>query len=175
MSKIFFPKLVGFLGRRRRGKDTAANYLQRKGYICYSFAAVLKEYCEKKYMLSNEQLNGELKEVKDEKWRLTPREILQKEGDVGRKTSQFVKAVEKFIIENKEKFIVITDCRHQDEVDLIRKMGGIVIKITRPLPPSIHDDHSSEEGIDNIVGDVLINNDGTVDELHEKIEKILST
>ena len=65
--------------------------------------------------------------------------------------------------------LVIADLRFQNEVDMIHELGGKVIKVNRPNM-NIVDEHESETKIDEILDfDHLIINDGTIEELYEKI------
>lgn len=100
--------------------------------------------------------------------------------------------------ENPEQNIVIPDVRFQNEADMIKNSGGYLIKVVRPslikpnnniwfvniikkfLPQfvksylGIHEDHVSESNIDNMYGfDYTIVNDGTINELHKKVEDIM--
>jgi len=70
--------------------------------------------------------------------------------------------------------IVITDVRYQNELDMIHKNGGIIIKINRPDNINI-DDHESENYIDYIKNyDYCINNNASIDDLSEQIIKIFN-
>jgi hypothetical protein len=179
--------LIGFLGKRGRGKDTCGGYLiEKHNFKSCSFALAIKKSVAVKYGLTYEQLNTDAKEVKHPYWNVTLRQIMQFEGDLMRKHGNelipdindnfFVKCVEKFIIENKQQNIVITDCRYQNEIDLIHKYKGIVIKITRDnIPESKQDSHSSEQSIDLIKDfDYEIQNNGTKQELYDKITFLLT-
>ena len=65
-----------------------------------------------------------------------------------------------------DKSIVFTDTRFANEADLIRRYGGKLIRIVRPgCKPAT--DHVSEQY--PFEPDETIINDGTIDELHEKI------
>ncbi len=66
--------------------------------------------------------------------------------------------------------VVICDVRFQHEVDAILKMGGVVWKVTRPNLNN-GDEHASEKEMDLIEGvTTIINNDGTLDDLYNKID-----
>ena len=66
--------------------------------------------------------------------------------------------------------IVIPDVRYEHDIRAIRQAGGVTIKITRQSGPQ----HEFEFGIDDLVADYEITNDGTVDELKNKIMNITS-
>jgi len=78
---------------------------------------------------------------------------------------------------------IITDCRFPNELEAVKNKGGITIKVVRPhgytnpdtgeykeVPISYH---SSEIALDDSKFDYTIYNDGTIDELIEKVRSIL--
>jgi hypothetical protein len=127
----------------------------------------------------------------------TPRLALQLMGtEVGRGvfcSNFWVDRLEASI--NKNKNYVITDVRFQNEIDFVHKQGGVVIEIQRGVKPHWYDiaaqaNHGSSKAEsfmkDNVkmhesewrwIGggiDYVIDNDGTVDELKEKLLKCLT-
>lgn len=64
---------------------------------------------------------------------------------------------------------VLTDIRYEDEAAWVRSEGGTVWHIQRPgiIPVS---SHSSENGIDVAHGDFVIENDGTLNDLYDKVD-----
>jgi len=175
--------LIGLVGRKFSGKDTLGLYLIKKySFTRLAFADSLKNACKIIFGFSDSQINGDLKETIDPFWGHTPREILQKVGtDLFRnKLSDLCKNISSDIwIKNIERQlesidttnIVITDVRFPNEVDFIKKHGGITIKITRPN--LIHNfEHSSENQIDEMVCDYEIINDSTILNLYTKFEEL---
>jgi hypothetical protein len=71
--------------------------------------------------------------------------------------------------------VKVTDVRFQDEVDAIHSLGGIVIRIYNPrrIDLSSTSLHDSETSIDALEVDRIIVNDGTLEELHDKVKKCL--
>lgn len=79
---------------------------------------------------------------------------------------------------------VISDCRFPNEAQAIKDRGGIVIRINRPehwvslasgkpvneLPPIRH---SSETSLDNWTFDAIIENNGTMEDLLDKVQVTL--
>lgn len=53
--------------------------------------------------------------------------------------------------------IVVTDCRFENEADVVRELGGTVVHITRQNSQQ-YDPHASEAGIAIKDGDLLIEN-----------------
>lgn len=177
--------LVGLLGKKRSGKDTTADYIVNKyGFNKRAFADPLKNAVKELFMLSNTQLYGDEKDCVDERWELKPREIFQLFGtEIVRNTfpkyfpirgdSFWVKNMELYYNDKKDTNIVISDVRFQDEIDFIEKNGGVVIKLVRYSDNDV-DGHESENiDVLKYKSNILINNDGTIDELYNKIDKIL--
>jgi len=184
-------KLIGFLAISRSGKDTCADHLvQNYGYTKMSFAEPLKKMCAIAFGFNQEQLHGDLKEVVDESWGITPRLALQYLGtDVFRKdiTKIVPNIGDNFWIncfkvnyfielqKNPDFKCVISDVRFQNEVDLIKTLGGVVIKLERPtLDPNRVYNHESERGISLIKNyNYLLVNDKTKEELYEKLDNLM--
>jgi len=177
--------LIGFLAKKRHGKDTAANYLvENYNYKKITFAGPLKDACKMLFGFTDEQLYGNLKEVKDEFWGISPRTAFQYLGtDVFRKDVYKImphiknnfwvyKLKHKYITEikkNPKSKITIADVRFQNEVDIVHELGGIIIKIYRPNMKDTSN-HIAENAIDNIKNyDVLIENTGTIKDFKNKI------
>ena len=67
----------------------------------------------------------------------------------------------------------ITDMRFLNEMEAVKKRKGITIRVNRNLGES-KDQHESETELDNAEFDYVINNDGTIEELIEKVREILT-
>lgn len=74
--------------------------------------------------------------------------------------------------ENKSKWI-ISDVRFKNEAEAIKQLGGIIIRIDRDLPEVENSNHPSEHDLDNWEFDYTVTNNGTKDELAEKLQEIL--
>ena len=68
---------------------------------------------------------------------------------------------------------IITDMRFLNEMEAVKKKDGITIRVNRNLEES-KDQHESETELDNAEFDYVINNDGTIEELIEKVREILT-
>jgi hypothetical protein len=183
--------IIAFLGIKRSGKDTAGDLLVNEyGFKRSSFAKPLKDGIANIFDFSEEQINGELKEVIDDRWGVSPREVLQIFGtdimqytlpqllpalnDVGRKFW-----VKRFMLwynkEGYDKNIVITDVRFQHEVDTIIELGGIIIKIERPTLDNEGDTHVSEMELQKITDyHYLIENSSTIENYKKNIRNIVN-
>lgn len=183
--------LIGMCGRKRSGKDTAGDYLIEKyGYVQYSFAGPLKRACQEIFMFTDQQTEGNDKEMFDDRWGITARKVFQifgtemfrqKLGDFfpemeSIKENFWIYRFEMWYAEQKRKNpnikVVVTDIRFPNEAAIVKKLGGRVIKVNRDTGMLL-DGHSSEKNIDLIVGDITIENNGTLEEYYKKVEQAL--
>lgn len=182
--------LFGFTGRKNSGKDTSSNHLENNHeFIILAFAPILKEMCGLAFGFNKEQLYGDLKEVPDPNWfNLTPRQVLQFVGtnlfrdhmaelNENFKNDFWIlcvkKNIEKILKTNPNAKIVISDVRFPNEVAMVKELGGVVIRVTRPSLNYAVDTHISETLIDDLEVDYDILNDTTLDDLYVKIDDIL--
>lgn len=169
------PAVIGFAGKARSGKDTAGKYLvDQYHFLRYSFAQPLKDATKIMFHLTEKQIEN--KEKPAEPWGRSPRELYQKLGtDIARNidVNVWVKGAEIFMHNNPGRSIVITDVRFSNEAYWIRNQGGVVIFLeskTRGIYEN--SSHSSENGLTGEDVDLIIENDGTIEALHEKIEDL---
>lgn len=184
------PILLGLLAKKRHGKDTFADYLvSHYNFEKDALAEPLKKVCRELFVLSDEQLYGDLKEVVDERYGVSTRQIMQFVGtELFRKQmNQLIPSLEdqiwvklqeqrylNAVKKNPKVRFVVADIRMPNEANMIKKLGGIIIKIVRPDFES-SDQHSSEQ-IDLITNfDYEIINDGTLEEYYNKINKLMNT
>lgn len=183
--------LIGVLGKSGSGKDTISDYIcQHYGYTKIAFAKPIKDICRIMFGFNEEQLYGNEKESIDPYWGVSPRCMFQYIGtDVMRidvqsmipniGTNFWVKCTQKQILEllKDNKKVIISDVRFQNEIDLITSMGGIVIKLTRDFTnlDTQMSGHISEQNIDNLIGNYLIENNDTLIELYKTTDSILSS
>lgn len=181
-------KLVGILGKKRSGKDTVSDFLVKEhGYHQYAFAGPLKEAVKEMFLMTENQVNGDEKEVFDERWNITPRKLMQiigtelfhydihkytepEEFDMGREV--WVNRFKIWYKDNEDKNVVVSDVRFEHEANKIRELGGEVWKVVRPNLES-SDAHASESEMESIVPDHLINNDSTIEDLYKKVDSLL--
>lgn len=175
--------LLGLIGSKGAGKDETANYIREKyGFVQYAFATPLKNICKELFSLTDEQLHGNLKETFDERWNTTPRTILQKIGtDLFRQHLKdvipelscdniWIRHFELWFEAHQEERCVISDGRFSDEIKTIQQRGGIIIHINRNV---VHTDtHVSEQIHKQFIPNYTIDNNGTIEELHEQIDKL---
>jgi len=69
---------------------------------------------------------------------------------------------------------VFVDCRYRNEADAIRARRGMVLRINRPgVEPAVGPDgtvHVSEIDLDDYPFDAVIDNDGSIADLHYEVE-----
>lgn len=176
-------RLIGIAGKKYSGKDTVGDYIvSRYGYKKCAFADPIKEVCKSVFGFSDEQLNGSLKEKMDAFWLVEPRKVMQFVGTelfrnglmqcsglewVGQDV--WVNVVKRRIMEDPDGLIVVTDVRFANERDLIKELGGIVVRVRRDQV-MCSDGHSSE--IQDFEVDYEIENNGTFEELFGKVESL---
>lgn len=172
--------VIGFSGLIGCGKSTCAHYLMRLGFQRRPFAGPIKEM-GRVIGLSEAQLNGSEKEVPcvllGSK---TPRQFMQLLGtEFGRHMicdDFWVRAWRQGIdIKNEDGRvtqiwdIVADDVRFPNEVAAIHEMSGEVVRVTRP--GLIRQAHESEKN--DLLCNYDIRNDGSVEDLHFKINDVL--
>lgn len=174
--------IIGMLGQKRVGKDTAADYLctWHPQFTKVSLAEPMKHAVMIIFGWTDEHVNGNLKEIVDPFWGISPRQALTTLGTewaqkilcemfpifattTGRKL--WVKSL---LHKHQDKNIIIADVRFQHEVDAIREIGGKIIKIERPSLVNT-DTHESEQAWKITTYDALIVNDGTLFEYYTKV------
>jgi hypothetical protein len=193
--------IYGLTGAVGSGKDTVAQYLvDHYGFKKVSFAKKVKDVAHLVFGWDRAMLEGctresrEWREVVDPYWGVSPRAALQKIG-----TEMFrdhihpetwVKAVIKEIGDelsvNPTCNFVITDCRFENEVRAVHALGGRVVGIQRGAEPPwaalaregapcVEGVHSTDWNVYRLyaLADVRLHNDGTIEDLHDEIERML--
>jgi len=186
-------RIIGFTGVASSGKDTSADIFLSlidgsKTFVRLSFAKPLKDAAKILWDLTDEQLYTSKKNdlIENDPWefnghKTSPRELLQWLGtDVLRKHMNedfFAIHMEKQISPylGKVDYILITDVRFDSEAKFIKKYDkSQIIHIFRPSLHKISlSNHSSENGISNQFIDNVIVNNGTLEDLSNKIELLI--
>ena len=187
-------KTYCILGKKRAGKDTCADYICKKlkckkhplakplkELVCNMFGITmlqLDEYKNEHWDFSASWLlpSGEPGEVADFKaLTISFRSILQTCGDSQKEffglDCYMRKLHEKLLHED---VIVIPDVRLLEEQKwLLNNTNPTFIKVVRDVEKDNDSEHRTESEVDKLGYDVLVENNGTIDELYEKIDKIL--
>jgi len=190
-------QIIALTGYSGSGKDTAASHLiEHYGFQKMSFAATLKDAIAAVFGWPRDMLEGltnesrEWRDKKDVWWSerlnmyVTPRKILQLWGtEVCRQHFHediWIMSLERQLSQLPETAkIVITDCRFENEAAMIRSIGGKVIHIRRWITAfgsrtdANSSDHKSECGIEVYDNDMIISNQGTLQELYENVCSII--
>lgn len=164
--------IIAFTGKAGSGKSTAAKRLvEAHGFVRRRFASPLKDMLLA-LGLSNDEVDGA---YKDEPCELlggkTPRHAMQTLGtEWGRElidpylwTRAWVKS-----LPSDGSNVVVDDCRFPNEVEAIKKMGGMVVRIERRSNFVQDQGHISEQH--KLTVDSVIGNHGSLASLYETID-----
>ena len=190
--------LIGRVGLIGSGKGTVADRLvQKHSFRKDSFAKSLKDAVGSMFNWDREMLEGKTDESRawrerpDAFWSkrfgkdVTPRWVLQYFGtEVMRQGMHDAIWVDSCMARYNGKPTVIADTRFENEIKTIREMGGSILLVKRGKDPDWFTDyiegnivpknvHSSEYAWAKSEYDHLISNDGTLEELHTKIDGLI--
>lgn len=174
--------LIGLHGRARAGKDTVADLLCRHhGYVKLAFATPIKEALIYSGLCRREDLDGADKETPLPHLGVSPRHLMQTLGtEWGRKLirpdvwilrlDQALQQYWKFT-----KHVVITDVRFENEAEYVRRLGGGIWHIARPLPANVTALHASEHGLPIVAGiDSWLDNGAGLEQLATTVQQALA-
>ncbi len=181
--------IIGLTGKNASGKGEVANYLKSKGFVYYSLSDVIREEATKRGL---EHSRGNLINLGNELRGKFGPDYLAKQ--INNKTSQQ-------LIENKNQNFVIDSIRNPNEAkELMKNEGFILIGIDAPIELRFKrllernrigdaktlEDFREQEQRENLKSDTnqqldktfgmaekVIVNDGTLEELHKKIDRLL--
>lgn len=170
-------KIIGLSGIAGCGKDTAAAAIKElePSTDVFAFAGPLKEACKILFNFSNDQLHHPtIKEEIDERWERSPRQIFQWLGtDILRthiNQDFFVMNMKQRIDSSKADYIIISDVRFDNEAELIRSLGGKIVKIERNNGKTTkHSQHITEKGISPHLIDSVIQNNASIKEFKTNV------
>jgi len=201
-------KIIAITGLKGSGKDTIANIICRhdSSFKIIAFADRLKDICALMFGWDREMLSGrfpesrEWREQKDIFWStelgidFTPRKALTTVGtDLIRGTVLsriWDIIVKKEILNNPDVNYVITDCRFENEINMLKSLNANMIEVQRgnlpewyslahlynlgvlgeKLPIELKDIHPSERdwiGINN--PEYIFHNNGTLEDLEKDV------
>ncbi len=180
------PLLIGLSGKSGSGKSTAADYLTRKyGYHQFAFATALKDTVATAFGFTEDHLHGDLKEVIDPRYGVSPRWCLQWLGTEilrSRFPNIWIRHLRQEILDflsiNGQRPIVVTDLRFKDEAAFLKRWwpGTKLIRIERPGAAAREGvpGHISETDLDTWPGwDHTIHNVGELQDLFHQVELML--
>lgn len=168
--------LLGLTGPAGCGKDTVADLLRiHHSFEKIALADPIKRGLEAMFGWQKHQwLDREWKERVQPEIGFSPRKAMQTLGTGwGRNlndeiwikvcTQRINKLMGTYMFHG-HKGIVVSDIRFENEADMIRKNGGILIHLSRQDIPQVRH-HESENGVEFHRTDFLVQNNGTIDEL----------
>lgn len=188
-------KLIALTGLHGAGKDTVADALPARKLafadVLYREVAEafgvdvewlkdrdVKEKPQKKLRINRlRYVSGEFAAfltqndiVYDFEYPQRPRQILQWWGDYRRAQDPdyFVRATDAEVwYARMDGPVVITDCRFPNEARMVRQLGGQIWQVVRPGHEPPRTGHASETTGDEFAPDVVIVNDGSLEQLAE--------
>ena len=190
--------LIGVVGLIGSGKGTVSDRLDQKhNFRKDSFAKSLKDAVSSMFNWDREMLEGKTDESRQ--WRekpdafwskrfgkdVTPRWVLQYFGtEVMRQGMHDAIWIDSCMARYDGKPTVIADTRFENEIKIIREMGGSILLVKRGQDPDWFTDyvegnvvpknvHLSEYAWAKSEYDHLITNDGTLEDLHSKIDDLI--
>lgn len=171
MSDRTSKRLIGLVGYPGSGKDSvAAELCRNSGYTRYAFADSLKSLL----LATDTTYGGDMARL--EHWKRrglhNTREKLQRLGQSLRNYDEdfWVKSMPAIIADRS----VVTDIRYDNELDWVKRRGGVVVAINRPGHGPVND-HKSETNTTRLLrmADTTVTNNDTIEELAARINTIL--
>lgn len=180
-SALRMPRVVGIAGLAGAGKDTlAAHLVEKYGFVRRALADPMKELLNKFFdwdmmdwdsrIWKESPILGQYRAFGQE---YSPRQLAQWLGtEVGRSTfgsDCWVRLLDDYINEKAiGRSVVVPDIRFANEARYIKhELGGIVVEVRRANAPQVAA-HVSERGLPTGYADVVIHNNGTIDEFLKK-------
>ena len=161
--------LISLSGKKHSGKTTVAELMSAySNHNCElaGWADALKDEVCKAMGITRLQL-----ETHKEQYRL----ILQGWGtDFRRKQdpNYWIKQLAEKINTSEKALFIVHDTRFCNELQFIKDVGGFLIRVVRPGEKS-NDAHSSETELDDSTFERTIVNDGSLEQLNEKVIKLM--
>ena len=172
------PRLIGLHGKPRVGKDTVANYLMSKrSFRRYGPSVRVKDTAAVMFDVPREYFDDDnMKDQVDPFWGITYRQMAQK---VGKESSRDVFGDDIWMrhVEKQLKILdpcfgfILADIRYASEIKWIKEHGGDVYYVLRGNAPKSSDQgHVVDAGLPLDLADILIYNDGTIEELYTTVD-----
>lgn len=167
--------IIGIAGPARAGKDTVASFIiaARGGYR-YSFADPIRAMLVPIGVNMSDPYWQDRKEETIPALGVSPRRMMQTLGtEWGR---ELINEDIWLIIAHQRLLsagpgMVIPDVRFENEADWVRKHGGVILHLQRPDGIKV-ETHSSENGVTVKDEDFAITNDGSLEDLQDRVRKM---
>jgi len=185
---------LAFIGKKRAGKDSAAEFLVREfKYTRLAFADDLKRMAIETdpYVPTVPGVTVRLSTlIADVGWEYAKdhypevRRLLQRMGQTVRELDPdfWIRPVIRRVKAAQVRSIpvVVTDVRYQNEAEALRDKGFTLVRIVRPvtLATPVRETldrlsaHPSETELDSFPADTTVTNDGTLDQLRVKVRAL---
>jgi hypothetical protein len=175
------PILIGLTGRARSGKTTAAEHLVGT-YLLehYAFADPLRDGLMAIFNLDPSDFEGDRKEQPLAWLDSSPRQLMQSMGTEWARNTIHPDVWVKLAEQNLDYMtkalgavlgFVVSDVRFENEADLIRRRGGTIVHISRADAQAVNP-HVSEAGVTGNKDDLLMFNNGTVEEFLRSLDEV---
>lgn len=158
--------IIGISGKKYSGKTTLAKVIAecKSDTVIINFADALKEEVAKACDVTVEFIEANKKDF---------RTILQWWGtDFRRKFNKDNYWLARWIQKCKNltpepKLVIAADVRFKNEADLVKQLGGYLVRVERIT--NVIDNHPSETELDDYKFDLVVTNNGTLEELRETV------
>lgn len=175
------PLLIGLTGRARSGKSTAAEHLVGT-YLLehYAFADPLRDGLMAIFNLDPSDFEGDRKEQPLAWLDRSPRQLMQSMGTEWARNTVHPDVWVKLAEQNLDYMtkalgavlgFVVSDVRFENEAELIRRRGGTIVHISRADAQAVNP-HVSEAGVAGNKDDLLMLNNGTVEEFLRSLDEV---
>jgi hypothetical protein len=160
--------IIGLVGRARSGKDTIA--LMMTSFHISRIAQPVKDSLKSLYGWDNRHIEGPFKEVVDPYVSKSPRQAMIETAERVKRESGNDFFIKMLLDSWDGKNIVIPDVRFQNEIDAIRRYGGVLVKVVREGCSAF----VSEDHIDDLVTDYTVHNTSLLN-LHSQVADVLES
>ncbi len=168
-------KIIGLTGPAGSGKDAVRDILEDFGLIGFAFADPIRNMI--RGLLTDNGLSDDWMDDRNLKERIIPalgvsyRQMAQTLGTEwgrGLRSDFWLSIAESYIIDlvahGDGTQFVISDVRFENEAQWVREREGVIWRINRPDLESVRP-HISESEMDSLAPEVVIHNNGTLDDL----------
>ena len=177
--------IIGITGKKTSGKDILADYLiDNFRFTGYKFADPIKRIMADVFLMTEEQVNGNEKEILDTRWGITSRqgqqvvgtellrdrfgEVLPAFGDMIGKDIWAMRFKYWYEMSASQTDVVVSDLRFLNEERILKQMGAHIIRVERNGLVS-NDTHASEMEMDYITPEDILYNDSSIASLELKM------
>jgi hypothetical protein len=174
MSKRY--PIIGITGAARSGKDTVADFiLAEQGGYRYGFADPIRDMLAAIGIDMSDPFWQAHKEEPIQVLGVSPRRMMQ---TLGTEWGREMVHPNLWVILASNKLMklgagmIISDVRFENEALWVRDLGGVIIHVQRDNASKV-EPHASESGITFEEGDILLTNNGTLDELQQAVKEII--